>query len=120
MLKPTKMTRVVIAGTREQIESTVSTLHKLNLLHITDYNEETEDFKIGRPLKPASKLSEYLLSLRGISNQLGVTGKESAIKLSSKELPSQIDEKIMQLQKEVASRFDELRNIEFRIKEKED
>ncbi len=120
MLKPTKMTRVVIAGTKELIEPTISTLHRQNLLHITDYNEEKEDFKIGQPLKPAARLSEYLLSLRGISNQLGVTQKETGIKLSAKELPSQIEEKITLLQKEVSSRFDELRNIESRIKEKED
>ncbi|KCZ71346.1 archaeal/vacuolar-type H+-ATPase subunit I [Candidatus Methanoperedens nitroreducens] len=120
MLKPTKMTRVVIAGTKDTIEPVISTLHSLNMLHITDYTEENEDFKIGRPLKPASKLSEYLLSLRAISSQLGITGKEPASKQSSKELPSRIDEKITELQKEVSSRFDELRGIEFKIKEKED
>lgn len=85
MLKPTKMTRVVIAGTKDTIEPVISTLHSLNMLHITDYTEENEDFKIGRPLKPASKLSEYLLSLRAISSQLGITGKEPASKQSSKE-----------------------------------
>ena len=120
MLKPTKMTRVIIAGTKDLIEPTISTFHRLNALHITDYSEEGQDFKIGKPLKPASKLSEYLLSLRAISNQLGVMGKEQSLKQSSKELPSQIDEKITKLQKEVSSRFDELRSIELRIKEKED
>ncbi|MDD5474676.1 MAG: V-type ATP synthase subunit I [Candidatus Methanoperedens sp.] len=120
MLKPTKMTRVIIAGTKELIEPTISTFHRLNVLHITDYSEEGRDFKIGKPLKPASKLSEYLLSLRAISNQLGVLGKETSLKQSSKELPSQIDEKITKLQKEVSSHFDELRSIEFKIKEKED
>ncbi len=120
MLKPTKMTRVIIAGTRSLMEPTIATFHRLNVLHITDYSEEGVDFKIGKPLKPASKLSEYLISLRVISNQLGVRGKESPLKQSSKELPSQLDEKITNLQKEVSSRFDELRNIEFKIKEKED
>ncbi len=120
MLKPTKMTRVIIAGTKDLIEPTISTLHRLNALHITDYSEEGEDFKIGKPLKPASKLSEYLLSLRAISNQLGVLGKEPSLKQSSKELPSQIDEKITKLQKDVSTRSDELRSIEFKIKEKED
>lgn len=120
MLKPTKMTKVLIAGTKDIIEPAISTLHSLNLLHITDYAEENKDFKIGHPLKPASKLSEYLLSLRAISSQLGLTGKEPALKQSPKELSSQIDEKITKLQKEVASRFDELRSIEFKIKEKED
>ena len=78
MLKPTKMTRVVIAGTKDRMETTISTLHRLNVLHITDYAEETGDFRIGKPLKPASKFSEYLLSLRAISNQLGITAKEPA------------------------------------------
>ncbi|CAG0999618.1 MAG: V-type ATP synthase subunit I [Candidatus Methanoperedens sp.] len=119
MLKPTKMTKVVIAGTRDQLESTISIFHKLNVLHITDFSKETEDFKIGRPLKTASKFSEYLLSLRAISNQLGLKESESG-KLVKVELSSDIDEKITKLQKEVSSRFDELRNIESRLKEKED
>lgn len=119
MLKPTKMTKVVIAGTRDQIEPTISILHKLNVLHITDFSKETEDFKIGRPLKTASRFSEYLLSLRAISNQLGLKESESG-KLTKVELSSDIDEKITKLQKEVSSRFDELRNIESRLKEKED
>ena len=80
MLKPTKMTRVVIAGTKDLMGPAVSSLHRLNVLHITDYLEDTESFKIGRPLKAASKLSEYLLSLRVISNQLGIGEKETISK----------------------------------------
>ncbi|MCE8425529.1 MAG: V-type ATP synthase subunit I [Candidatus Methanoperedens sp.] len=120
MFKPTRMTRVAIAGTKELMGPVISVLHKLNMIHITDYNEETEDFKIGKPLKPASKLSEHLISLRGISNQLGIAEKEPKAKFQVKELPVQIDERITVIQREVASRFDELRSIEFKIKEKED
>src|SRR5574341_1190266 len=109
MLKPTKMTRIVIAGTKDVMEATILTLHRLNLLHITDYTEENEDFKIGKPLKPASKLSEYLLSLRAISNQLGITQKEPESRQSSKELALLVEKKIIKLQKEVSSRTDELR-----------
>ncbi|HEY9246365.1 MAG TPA: V-type ATP synthase subunit I, partial [Candidatus Methanoperedens sp.] len=101
MLKPTKMTRVVIAGTKEIMEVTISTLHRLNVLHITDYSEESEDFKIGRPLSPASRYSEYLISLRAISNQLGVAGKDTVSKKNKKELAARFDEKITNLQKEV-------------------
>ncbi len=118
MLKPTKMTRVVVAGTKDIIEPTIASLHKLNVLHITDFSEETEDFKLGKPLKPASKLSEYLLSLRAVASQLGI--KEAAAKQKVGELPSQVDEKITKLQKEVTSRVDELRSLEMKIKEKED
>ncbi len=120
MLKPTKMIRVMIAGTKDLMEPTISALYKLNVLHIADYSEEFESFKIGKPLKPASKLSEYLLSLRTIASQLGLKEKETALKVSAGELPSQIDEKIAELQKEVSLRTDELRSIESRLKEKED
>lgn len=120
MLKPTKMTRVVIAGTKDLMEPVISTFHNLNILHITDFIEENETFKIGRPLKPASKMSEYLLSLRAITNQLGVIGKESQLTSKSRELQSKMDEKITTLQKDVSSRFDDMRNLEFKIKEKED
>ena len=120
MLRPTPMTKVVIAGTKDALEPTISILHKLNILHITDYAEEGGDFKIGKPLKPASKLSEYLLTLRTVSNQLGVVGKKPSSKQSVQQLPSVIDEKIVYLHKEVSARTDELRNLEFRIKEKKD
>lgn len=120
MLKPTRMTRVMIAGTKDIMEPTLSELHKLNVLHITDHLEENADFKIGKPFKSASRHSEHLISLRTIASQLGVAGKESPRKHSSKELPLEIDEKITKLQKDVAAKFDELRSIESKIKEKED
>ena len=120
MLKPTAMTKVVIAGTKEALEPTISVLHKLNILHITDYIEEGVDFKIGRPLKSASKHSEHLLSLRTIASQLKVDEKEPSSKQSAQQLPSQIDEKIVNIHKEVSARTDELRNLEFKVKEKKD
>jgi V/A-type H+-transporting ATPase subunit I len=120
MLKTTRMTRVMIAGTKDIMESTLSELHKLNVVHITDYLEENVDFRIGKPFKSASRHSEHLISLRTIASQLGVAGKESSKKHSAKELPLEIDEKITKLQKDVTARFDELRSIESRIKEKED
>ncbi|MDO8725510.1 MAG: V-type ATP synthase subunit I [Candidatus Methanoperedens sp.] len=120
MLKPTAMTKVVIAGTKDALEPTISVLHKLNVLHITDYIEENADFKIGRPLKSASKHSEHLLSLRTIASQLKVDEKEPSSKQSAQQLPSQIDEKIVNIHKEVSVRTDELRNLEFKVKEKKD
>jgi len=120
MLKPALMTKVVIAGTKDALEPTISVLHTLNVLHITDYIEEGADFKIGRPLKSASKHSEHLLSLRTIANQLKVDEKEPSSKQSAQQLPSQIDEKIVNIHKEVSVRTDELRNLEFKVKEKID
>ena len=72
MLKPTKMTRVVIAGTKDLMEPVISTFHKLNILHITDFSEEMKPSKSESPLNRLQKCPSIFLSLRAISNQLGI------------------------------------------------
>lgn len=120
MLKPEKMTRVVVVGTNDVLDTTIENLHKLNLLHIVDYDESESGFRIGRPKPVASKLSECLVTLRSISNQLGVTEKPVEKKYSSRELPSQIESRLSQLEDEVSKQYDLLRHIEAELKEKSD
>jgi len=59
MLKPTKMTRVVIVGTKDLMEPVISTFHNLKLLHITDFLEENETFRIGKRLKPFDRINLF-------------------------------------------------------------
>ncbi len=120
MLKPANMSRVVLVGTKDVLEPVIETLHRLNMVHITDYTEDDPDFKIGKPLEPASKLSSKLLTLRSISSQLGVEEKEPKIRQRVASLPSQIETKMTVLEKEVAIRHSKLQDIEGRIKEKKD
>lgn len=120
MLKPKQMTKIVVVGTNDVLEKTIQTLHDLNIVHIIDYNEADPDFKIGKPLKKASKFSEYLVSLRSISNQLKLGTKEIEKKYKTKELQKQIDEQLSMLEMDISTRVNDLRDIESKLKEKSD
>ena len=121
MLKPEKMTRVVVVGTSDALDQTIENLHKLNLLHIIDYDEEEAGFKIGKPGSMASKFSEHLVTLRSIENQLG-SEEEAGFdkKISAKELPSQIESTLSELEEEVLKQHDLMRSIETELKQKQD
>lgn len=74
MLEPQRMDRVLIVGTKDVMETTINALHEMDVLHIEDYTTEGEYFKIGKPLKNATSLSEKLLKLRSIRSYLGTKG----------------------------------------------
>lgn len=70
MLRPKEMVRVLIAGPRDRLSETVEILHDLQVLHIVDFKGEDETFHMGRPLEPASEISESLLKLRSMASVL--------------------------------------------------
>ncbi len=75
MLEPQKMDRVLIVGTKDVMEPAINALHDLNLVHLEDYVEEEDYFKIGKPLNVVTSLSEKLLKLRSIKSYLGTKDK---------------------------------------------
>jgi V/A-type H+-transporting ATPase subunit I len=68
------MDRVLIVGTKDVMELTINALHNMDLLHLEEYLEEGEYFKIRKPLIAATPLSEKLLKLRSIKSYLGTKG----------------------------------------------
>jgi len=66
------MTRAVIVGPRDKLASVIEVLHDLKLIHIIDHHGEDDTFRIGKPLPPASELSENLVKLRSIASILAV------------------------------------------------
>jgi len=72
MLRPRKMSRVLIAGSARYLGRAVEALHGSRTLHITDYVEQYEGFKLGRPLEGAAGHSEKLLKLRSAAKTLGI------------------------------------------------
>ena len=78
MLRPQKMSRIVIAGVKSELDRTIQTLYKLNILHLEDYRQKEQGFKLGRPLAKGSKISEDLVKVRSISKNLGID-KESEL-----------------------------------------
>lgn len=72
MLRPSEMTRVLIVGPSDKLEGVIDTLYDLGILHIIDHEGEDDVFKIGKPLKKASEISESLIKLRSISSILKI------------------------------------------------
>lgn len=66
------MSRILIVGPKTALESTIEILHSLGVLHILDFLDEDETFKLGKPLEKAASVSSGLIKLRSISNILKV------------------------------------------------
>ena len=66
-IKPAEMTKISITGPKSQLETTIDTLHDLNLLHIEDYDGELET---GEPRDEAEGLSELLVDIRSVLSKL--------------------------------------------------
>ena len=77
MLRPVKMSRVVVAGSKDVMPPVVEKLHELRLLHIVNYNGSQPEFELGKPIGKAKEYSEDLIKLRSIARYLDIKSKAS-------------------------------------------
>ncbi len=116
MLRPRRMSRVIIAGPAGSLGKAVATLHHAGTLHITDYAEQYEGFRLGAPLPAASALSDKLLKLRAASKVLGI--EEGAPPGGGEGKPGPgIDELLEELGRIVAAKEAERAGLETRLSE---
>ena len=105
MLKPRRMSRVLVSGSRTQMRMAVEALHLAGTLHITDYLEQDEGFRLGTPMPGAVARSEKLLKLRASSKALGLENASMTRgPRSAKWARERLDELIGSLEKDVAVR----------------
>jgi len=116
MLEPQRMDRVLIVGTKDVMETTINTLHDLDVFHVEDYTTEEEYFKIGKPLKAATSLSEKLLKLRSIRSYLG-TKSNIQFKEKRGKVISDIEKDLVPLESALTSKMNEKSSLEAGIKE---
>ncbi len=84
MLKSEDMSRMTISGHKNDLNSLSDILDKHQLVHLVDYNNEDEGFKIGTSLSYGSKTSEILVKLRSVLKLLEVSpNPPENLKLSS-------------------------------------
>jgi V/A-type H+-transporting ATPase subunit I len=111
------MDRVLIVGTKDVMERTINALHDLSLLHMEDYTEEEEYFRIGKPLKSATSLSEKLLKLRSIKSYLG-TGAGKKISTQSRDkILKDLETNLTELEIGVTKKMSEKGSYESELKE---
>jgi len=118
MFEPQAMTKVIIAGSKDYMGVAIDALHNHNVVHITDFVDEDDDFRIGKPYASATKLSQRAVSLRSIASYLGITGKEDMPNMYPQgAIADEIDEKTERLNFEVTQVTDKISDTNSRIKD---
>ncbi|MGA7076069.1 MAG: V-type ATP synthase subunit I [Halobacteriota archaeon] len=121
MFEPQAMTKVIIAGSKDYMNIAIDAMHKHDVVHIADFTDEDEDFKIGKPHASITKLSQRAVSLRSIASYLSIKGKEDIPnKYPEGAIIDTLDEKTERLDFEVAQVADRISQIDSSIKEIKD
>ncbi|RZN48987.1 V-type ATP synthase subunit I [archaeon] len=112
MLKPKKMNKVLIVGSKDVLESTINTLYDLKIIHIIDYQGSEEGFEIGKPIKKTSLFSEYVLSLRALKDVLNLSDKSADREMKDFEFSKEFKERLDHLENEVMKKRKKLEDIQ--------
>ena len=111
ILFPARMTRFLVVGLKTDIEKIIAKLYEMRAVHIIDFSEENENFKIGKPLKESARLSDMLIRIRAIEKICNIDEDYKPKKsLSVKELESNLPETLKSLEKKIND-LNEKKNI---------
>jgi V/A-type H+-transporting ATPase subunit I len=118
MLRPERMSKVSVTGSKSVMDDVIETVHDLNLVHLSDYDGSWEGFDNGNPAEGAETASEKLVTVRSLENILDVDAADAG--------PSRIvteealDEELEEVRQE-ANRLDDRRNeLEEELREVEE
>ncbi|MBT8508281.1 ATP synthase subunit I [Methanomicrobiaceae archaeon CYW5] len=125
MFKTQTMSRLLIAASKDQLDTIVRELYRHNLFHIEDFVESDEEgyegCKIGMPLPGAGDVSSDLIRIRSIENTFGVSAAEveTAVRSGSKELTRKIESELPAIEKEAMALIEEKNSLENTVREYE-
>ena len=119
MLRPKRMSKVSVTGSRNVLEPVVETVHDLDLVHLIDYDGRWDGFENGDPVSGADEASEKLVTVRSLESILAVTADDAGPSriVDDEELESEL-ERVRTRVNELDDRRDELRNELRRVDER--
>ncbi len=120
MLRPEEMTRAVIVGSMDGLDPTVECLYEQGVLHLIDFTQPTEEFKLGPPLPSASDSSQKLLKLRAMIRSLQIENHKPEQKLTTQEIDSKLEQALVTLDVNTTSKVEGRLKIVTLIREKEE
>jgi V/A-type H+-transporting ATPase subunit I len=120
MLRPERMSRVSVTGSKGVMDDVIETVHDLNLLHVTDYDGSWEGFDLGDPIEGAEEASQKLVTVRSLKSILDIDDEDAGpTQLVTDEALDEELESVRQDVNELDDRrdelVDELRSVEERI-----
>jgi V/A-type H+-transporting ATPase subunit I len=119
MLRPEEMTRAVVVGSVESLDVTIECLYELGVLHLIDFTEQDEEFKIGQPLPNASDASQKLLKLRAMIRALSIDAHRPAEKMGTKEIRKTLDQALITLDLNTSKKAEAKQKVQALIRDKE-
>jgi len=120
MLRPERMSKVSVAGSKRVLEPTIEAVHELDLLHISEYDESWEGFEIGRSVEGAEQINQKLVTVRSLESILGVTADDvtERIVIDEAELEAELEtlqQRVNELDDDKSDTRAELRELNERI-----
>jgi V/A-type H+-transporting ATPase subunit I len=120
MLRPVKMSRVVVAGSKDVYAPVIEKLHDIRLLHIENFSGTESGLELGKPIGKAKEYSEDLIKLRSISRYLDVKSKMPEKTYAESQVLSEKDNLLSNVAEDVTASFERIAAIETEIKTKQD
>ncbi|MUV57962.1 V-type ATP synthase subunit I [Halogeometricum sp. CBA1124] len=77
MLRPEQMSKVSVTGSKRVMDPVVETVHDLNLLHVTEYDNSWDGFSPGDPVEGAESASDKLVTVRSLESILDVDEEDA-------------------------------------------
>ncbi len=112
MLRPERMSRVSVTGSKPVMDDVIGTVHDLHLLHLTEYDGSWEGFSPGDPVEGADEAAEKLVTVRSLKTILDVD--EADIEATNQVVTDEtVEEELEAVRKEVNElddRRDEVRD----------
>ena len=111
MLRPEKMCRVSVTGSKRVMESVVEAVHDLDMLHVTEYDGSWDGFDPGDPVEGADDASNQLVTVRSLESMLDVTEEDAGpTRLVTDEALEDDLEEVRSAVTELDDRRDEIRD----------
>jgi V/A-type H+-transporting ATPase subunit I len=120
MLRPVKMSRVVVAGSKDVITPVVEKLHELRLLHIINYDGSQPEFELGKSIGKSKEYSENLIKLRSVTRYLDIKNKAPEKTYPESQVLSEMDNLLNNVGGEITATFERITAIEAEVKSKQD
>ncbi|MBP2133590.1 V/A-type H+-transporting ATPase subunit I [Methanomicrobium sp. W14] len=123
MFKVQRMSKLLIAASKDQLDPIVRELYRHNVFHIEDFVEQNAEgfdgLKIGKPMENAPETSTELLRVRSLSNTMGIKADsvEKEALQSAGSLHKSIGEELPAIEKEVAALVSKRNELESKARE---
>ncbi|WP_254762162.1 V-type ATP synthase subunit I [Natrinema marinum] len=118
MLRPERMSKVSVAGSKGVMPTVIETVHELSLVDLSDYDGSWEAFDNGNPIEGAEEASEKLVTVRALESTLDLSADEAepgALTAGWEERLEEIRTRINELDDRQTEINDELRTVNEKI-----